>query len=477
MNEIITFFRNFEQDQGMTCRLTVELPDSVYSLLIYSGSSCQKPELLSDQKFNDMESYQAYKLKVIESIGHSNGGLVVEVKDENEQLGIKIQGISAAETEAWLPPQHVFYLQPGYRLAEQPFDGKELYLQLHKDSHIILPVDEDAEKHFKSFRENYSTWFPADFEPIMLNLLRQPGLDLRVAHLEEKLEEKVSEKSVPVAVASNNVGISKRDSQPPPRKKLISTDTILPAVTALILAGILTAVGIYGYKNLINNDTKLLTEINTLKTSVESMKISKLPETTVVSVTPPPITGPVTEPPSNPPVEDLSSAINGLLAFLSTESQQHKIPNLSKLWDIHFGKIQNLNNLDKSELFKKKEFLWGMIKLPIVAAQDDTKFLENVDAITATKKVYEKVLDSGNDNIIKSDNQIRDMLAFLICQIQEIEDKPELKISIKKSFFNQSVTIFKAEPCTNLKIDNALPGIVKLKSELEKLSTIQSQPG
>ena len=288
--------------------------------------------------------------------------------------------------------------------------------------------------------------------------------------------EKANEKLVPVAVASNDAEISKQDNEPPPRNKLISTAMILSALTALILAGILAA-GVYGYKNLVNNNANLLTGINTLKASVESLKSSKPSVPPVVSVTPPPITVPVTEPPSNPPAEDLSGAINGLLTFLSTESQQHKIPNLSKLWDTHFGKIQNLNNLDKSELFKKKEFLWGMIKLPIVATQDDTKFLENVDAITATKKVYEKVLDSGNNNIIKPDSQIRDMLAFLICQIQEIEDKPELKISIKKSFFNQSGTIFKAEPCTNLKIDNALPGIVKLKSELEKLSAIQNQPG
>jgi len=370
--------------------------------------------------------------------------------------------------------------------SELSFPGDAL-LWLIKDTR----KDEDAEKHFKSFRENYSTWFPADFEPIMLNLLRQPGLDLRVARLEEKLEEKANEKPVPVVAASDDVGIPKQDNQPPPRKKLISTAMILPALTALILAGILAAGSIYGYNNLMNNNTKLLTDITTLKASVESLKTSKPSVTAGVSVTSPPITGPVTEPSSNPPAEDLSSAINGLLVLLS--KQQGNNPAINTLWNVHFSNIQNAGNLDQNTvlgLFQKKDFLWGMIKLPAAMALitgkniKDTRFLENVNAITPTGEVYSLILDPKHQNSIKSDTETRDMLAFLICRVQEIENDPKLKVATTVNFFKQAATIFKPDsPCTSLQSkDNAvpgivLPGIIKLKSDLENLSTAPGQPG
>ncbi|MFO1429794.1 MAG: hypothetical protein U1F76_06595 [Candidatus Competibacteraceae bacterium] len=473
MNEIITFFRNFEQDQGRTYRLIIQLPDKAYSLSIYSRLFFQKSEFFSDQEFKDTESYYAYKAQLINLIGQSNGGFLVEVRDGNEHLEIKIQAIGAAESEGWSPPRQVFYLEPGYRLTERPFDGTELDLKLSKDSHLILPVDEDAEKHFRSFRENYSSWFPADFEPIMLNLLRQPTLDLRVARLEEKLEEKSleekaqekpKEQPAPVTEASDNVALSKQDTQPSPLM-----------VTTLILAGILAATGIYGYENLVNN-------INMLKASMESIntKINKSPVATSTASTPLQISpSPVTETQYDSSVKGLSGAVNDLLVLLSKERQQGKDPNINKLWDKHFSGIQNIGNLDQnmvSDLFKRKEFLWGMIKLPIVEAQSDTNFLENVDAISATASIYREILDSKQQNAINSDEAIRTMLAFLTCQVQEIENTPRLKTVIMKYFFIQSVTIFKAEPCTNLKIEDALPGMIKMKSELEKNLPVSGHP-
>lgn len=497
MNEIVTFFRNHKEDSGVTCQVTIELIDGNFSLLIYSKSQLSKQEvefIYRNQKFSSFKLYNDYKKQLANFIAKNNG-LIVEIKNssskfsmelasqaqgswppveqthensshnlnsinqpvtnelvlprnstspiqqqssKNQYLDIEIQ-ICTTQSTSYFPPRCVFYLQPSYRLSERPFDGAGLSLRLHQGSHVILPVDKEAEEHFVSFRENYSAWFPRDFEPIMLKLLQQPELDLRVSCVEGQL------KCVEGQLKEN----ADKQKNQTPADKLNYIAKLIAVFLTLMLVSILVTLGFLDHKDLentVNNINKLEQQIKDLSVLVQSA----IPSQISASQNLPPIKNKQ----SSESIIDLTDC-NELLELLS----KYDNPIIKILWENYFKASQ-----DKGCSFQNKEFLWGMIKLPaaiyVITKQiKDTAFLDkSIDAIKQTASFY--------DRTTELDDRIKDMLTFFIYKIQEIETDKNSKFAIKKFFIGGS---FKLDYHINDE-KSALPGITELKYQIEKIS-------
>lgn len=522
MNDTVTFFRNMQQDQGMTCRLQVEVGNSLFSLSIYSRLPFEHSELLSDQKFNDNEAWQTYWSKLSDLIRQQGGGLIVMTQESNQQLSVEVYRIAATEPEAYLPPRHIICLQPGYSPAERPFDGTKLSLSLFRGSHLIVPVDEDAGNHFTSFRKNYSGWFPADFESLMLTMLKQPGLDLRVDRL-QKIQEQTQEEIKKMAATSSEgavsvaANVSKQEDQSYPLKRSVLAWIIPSVISGLTLLSILV-LGFLGYRNIINESVNqadvFKDEINSL-TSATNTKIDELSnslkiiENKLSTPTVPKPSSIVKKLPLASPFssEDVSDQIKGIINLLKNDNQRKKIPSLDTLWNTHFVSIKNLNNiLDQnktSDLFNDRAFIWGLIKLPVLINIEPSKPLEGENAnflqyrdqksIIGAKKAYASVMEKLSDNE-------KIILAMLVCRVHDLtrdlsakatqaiqgarnynkatkdaEDWKNLLKTLQDNFIVEgNKTIFTETNCEDLNQNgNLLPGMEELNDDLNKMLTSQ----
>ena len=187
-DDLMTFFRNRTLDRGRSWRMKVVRPDGDAWLAIYSTQYLDKPAYLTEFPRDKLGGYPHYMARLAKAIGDGGGGLLVESSELDGQRYVDIRKIRPAEAGAYRPPSAVFHFDYGGP-EECPFPGDRLSLVVARSAHVILPVDEEAELKFRAFREHFAAWFPADYESLMMETLRNPSLGLRVDRLERMLEE------------------------------------------------------------------------------------------------------------------------------------------------------------------------------------------------------------------------------------------------------------------------------------------------
>ena len=190
MNDLLTFFRNRQQERGKEWRMKIGLKEGVGFLLFYSNLCLEEDFYQEKLDTADPNLYKNFCFNLNSSIRRNGGGLLIEEKRANDCLLVEINIINSEETGLYDPPQTAFCIEYGSELYEKNLIDGTLRLPLAKDAHIILPVNAEAETHFRSFRQDYSQWFPPDFETNMLLTLRRPSLDLRIARLERIITER-----------------------------------------------------------------------------------------------------------------------------------------------------------------------------------------------------------------------------------------------------------------------------------------------
>jgi len=188
MCDLLTFFRNRKQDGGREWRIE----DGDVQLYFHSRTYLEGSAYL--RELPPGVSFATYRAQIAEAIGQAGGGLLVEAKPAYEGWSLDITPVTAAEGEAYRPPPTVFSIEQGGELGEIPLKPEaSTRLSLPAHAHLIVPVDLDAEEHFRSFRVHFSSWFPQDFESSMLNLLKRPSLDLRLERLERAYERQAAQ--------------------------------------------------------------------------------------------------------------------------------------------------------------------------------------------------------------------------------------------------------------------------------------------
>ena len=451
MNDLLTFFRNRQQDCGKEWRIKIELQEGVCFLLFYSKKDLDENFYIEKINAKNQAIYTAFKANLRNSMRESGGGLLVEEKPACDSLDVVISILGAGDY--FDPPKAIYYIEYGGYLYERAFTEDALRLPLAKDAHIILPVDAVAECHFRSFREHYSSWFPTDFETNMLNLLRRPSLDLRIERLERIITERDS-------LTGNDTAAFN-----PPFSNASWGGVIL--VVAILLSSIL-----YPYiktKKIENNqNASTVSEQQENHTGIEANQASGVEQASGINVpTLPPKTDQGLGNVANVDM-DLQNAIKGLLNKL--KSKRDTGNPLRKIESNYFKNIDigQLNAETAKAILSDKNFLWGVIKLhAIIAAKEagtslsSDKFLDSSKELTNTVEIFSE-LYNNNAYPSKSDIDFPCWLDFITHQIDNTG-------KLKQKFIDKNPWLLSPTSCTLITPDQVPKQIEKLTSRLSKL--------
>lgn len=186
MNNIATFFRNSSYNSSVFS-IHIDIIGAEYSeyfLEIYCNSPIE--EKFKPEQFRNRQEYQKFINEISSYIAKNNGGFLVEVSIDQKSPYLKVSIFPIDPKYNYNKEcctKSIFQVTTGGMLEaiDFPSEKQNIELKLLKNSHIIIPVNQEAEKKFLSFREGYSTWFPGDFETVIFEALRQPSLGLRTS--------------------------------------------------------------------------------------------------------------------------------------------------------------------------------------------------------------------------------------------------------------------------------------------------------
>lgn len=402
MNDMLLFFRNRNEDLGIVRRVKIELPNGIVRLLVFYSKQeiIGWPALLQDKVFGSDSEYETHKQGLLACVAQHGGGLFIEQQPRYDGSFLSvIQTVSALSPQTYSPPQSVFVLDEfADRLDEKPFDHGRVVLPLKPEAHVILPVDETAQFHLLSFRDNFACWFPRDFEVSLYQLLRQPSFSERLERL-EKLALAEHPKPLPAAQPRFYA------APPPTAQAEEGGDGLIPTQALAILAGIIVAI--------------------LLSLSLPAMFKPQPPEPPAAQAKPPAIS------------PELQTAFNSLLNTLSSKKASDS--HLQNLWDSYFAPALNIKNQNPgklaltaeqiSEALKNQDFIWGLIKLQALAnykvVDADYQFLETQGGALATIHVFEAIHSPKNSYVPSRADEC--LLAFLVNQINAEDIKSEFR--------------------------------------------------
>jgi len=432
MNDRLTFFRNRRQDLGKEWRVTIELPEGRRFLLFYAKDYLDESLYVETLAAAEQETYADYKHRLRDGIQRGGGGLWAEEKSVDGRWLLKLRKFSPAGTEHYEPPQAVFYTEPGGELCEHRFAEDESSLPLPPDTHVIVPVDAQAERHFRDFREHYASWFPADFESSLLALLRRPSLELRLERLERIISAAAGEGRFPT-----------RASAHPP----LSTASWL----GYGLVGIIFLFSLV-YPHFGNEEASAVAPLVLGRLPLPSVRAAKpaaekpAPASPVVEAAPSPSAAnpPPTEAaaPSLPPPdaaqaeasspggepepldEEWPKAARALLSAVKSKSSADSA--LLKIHTLYFKRLGSkpLSADNAAALLDDKTFLWGLLKLHAVVAAIESKltlssdkFLDLAEPWTASLQAYQEIY-GNREALLKVDAALACWLSGLAGQAE-----------------------------------------------------------
>ena len=459
MNDLLTFFRNRQSDGGKEQRIRIELKDSLHFLLFYTK------QLLDDGFYQEKLStgnpaiYTAFKANLRESMRQSGGGLLVEENRSDGRLIVEISKVGEENVGGFEPPQTIFCIEYGGELRSYPFTNISLRLPLARDAHLIIPVDTEAEAHFRSFRENYSSWFPADFETNMLHILRRPSLDLRI----ERLERIISERA---GLTENGTAAFNGDMQSP--FTLTSWISLGFVVVLLVLS--------YAYPHLWLALTPTIAAHSHSETQQDSHSGQPLGQSSFSEQA---ADAKASTPLSSSNVEtatakalnensdqskktaksnsDLQNAIFALVTKLKSKSATDN--RFKTILSPYFTQedIVELNVENAAALSVERSFFWGIIKLQALLANAEAKSHLSTESWNKIANKFDE-LYSNKDISLTSD-------ANITCWPQSPTNIDFQDDELKKNFEQ----VFNAKICVATAPEKALEQIKQLTARLDKI--------
>lgn len=456
MNDSLTFFRDRSLGQGKEWRIHLRYGKGAGLLVFYSCHPVQASFYAETLSATDPSAHAAHKAKLRESIRQSGGGLLVEMRLGEGHKQVEVNKVGQAGR--YEPPQTVFYIEYGGDLQECPFIGDGAVLSLAQDAHLILPVDAEAESRFRSFREQYSSWFPADFETSLFNLLRRPSLDLRIDRLERIL-----------AVTDGQEDAGGR-IDPAAGQPLSTLSWLGYGILGLCLLSSLAYPYFQGETGPV--PASIQPEDSTSLAAADT-KATDAPSEAEKSPAAPPSTVPGQELPGNGQMDGSAQGLAGAVGALLDSLQANAALDgrLLKIDSQYFrqgGKPPDEAAADA--LLADKTFLWGLLKLHLLVAALESKlalssgkFLDSVQEWGATAKAYGEVYKAG---AFKADAELPCWLEFLLSQIEPAGGKPG---KLRPKFVEAAPPLFNAKTCAPVTTRQAPAHIARLAARLDGL--------
>jgi hypothetical protein len=359
MNDVATFFRDREKDQGQTYQFDVESPKGMHRFRVYA----QRPFEFRPQNRSD-------GLKELRSAVSTQGGGGVIVKAEDE-AGSRILSVTRVASKSYQPPEHCTALSPGR--PPTPFQMDGVGYKFPGGSHLVVPVDDESKQCLETF-VGYLSFLSPDIESIVLNAIRRPSLDTRLNRVENRLFDKTADEEL---AASDNHGFGRLVRLLNPMVAFL-----IAMLFFVVLAGV-SGFLLYRIDSGVKNLMKAAAEAARNHPAVEPLK-----------------TG-------GPPLRKVEPAVTqaGLL-FKRLQKKGDSDELFKTLYDVHFASLgSNPTDEEIGKVLKEpatgqmgdqaRHVQWGLIKLQMLQLLGrplkDDEFLKAWDNFAITMKLYNKI--------------------------------------------------------------------------------------
>lgn len=175
MNQPITFFRQRQKNADASYSFDFESPTRIYRVSVYATKPLEE-SLVRSRK---IDSYEIEIERILKAI--SPGGVLVLAYEEKGMRSFQV--VPADKGDAAFSIYGA--LRPGSPLTLEAVNINKV-LQTPLGTHLLIPVDREAEEHLRSFQD-YLAWLPADLESLILYTIAKPSQEFRISQLEAKV--------------------------------------------------------------------------------------------------------------------------------------------------------------------------------------------------------------------------------------------------------------------------------------------------
>ena len=369
MHAIATFFRNRSADTGQTYHFSLSSGKKTHDYSIYSRTAVDR-DAFSDRSVQSNE-LDGMRSEFVKAVSGAGGGVIVTASGDGSMRHLEVESIAGDDRE---PAGKFVVLTPGYPAHAEPTQKK---LKIAAAAHVIVPVDREAEERLRDFIGQL-TWFSPDFESLILDALRRPSVDARLAAVEKELFGR-PRSGAPAAPSAPGWGAAMLKGV---RKPSLST---VMAAALIVLIFVASGVALHRGRTrwTWNDRTASPSPITSTASRSTSLKTSKDPAQSTA---------------------DLASVTRALLNAVRERSNSNGTFKL--LYEVHFRDFDEQKPTDAQieSWFTKQSpaasavgsrpLLMGIIKLEALKLRPDpgdTTFLEQWDSITETKKVFKEL--------------------------------------------------------------------------------------
>lgn len=361
MNDVVTFFRDRENDGGATYQLEVEGAKDPTRIAAYA----QRPvdaRVLQSQTV-DARDLQASMRDLRSAIqGQGGGGILVVARDEGRW---RMFTVTHANAKTYAAPERCVVLSPGRPPAQLIANGGEC--RFPAGSHVLVPINQEAEQRLQDFVA-YLAWLSPDLESLVLNAIRRPSLDKRLDRVETRVFAETTDQNLAFQ-PSGSLG----------QVKAWMARSV-PAPVIRVAAAVLLV---------------LLLSVNSVLLYGLHSRLEPAGDTDASTVRKP------------APVEPFAEEIKELFDAI----EDNEDPLLRKLADVHFASVADGSWKDEQPV------LLGLIKLQILALLDKPEpgldFLRSSEEVAATNAAYKDV----QPKLAKAPHA-RKLLQALACRVE-----------------------------------------------------------
>lgn len=371
MSEVATFFRHPEKHSGETYH--IEIGSSHVS--VYSRKAI--PSKLLKQAVDRKETDIGLK-DLRSAVNQGGGGVIVTVSDDGGEMNLKVDWVGPKEDCQFV------ILSPGR--GPRFSQDKE---RLPAASHVIVPVDQDAEDNLRRFIGQLA-WLSPDLESLVLNAIRRPSLDSRLNNVEARLFGQSSDEALNAGRFRRTMVAVKRWATSQAYSVAAGLLTLLLVANGLLLWRLYSRLGQpYTVNPAAHTSTSATQRTNDSSKTVTRAK------------------------------RDAEFVDEARDLFKILHAKRPTDPVLDTLYKEHFREFDDeaLTDEQVAGVFRRgnQRFLWGIIKLQALKLEPrpaDPTFLTAWDEMTATKTVLRNI----GTNRIEADSEGLRLLAAIACR-------------------------------------------------------------
>jgi hypothetical protein len=437
MSEIATFFRHRDDDPGETFHFDLPEKATPYQISVY----CRKKMPGKLFKIEEApETWDAAREKLVRAVQGRGGGIIVTIAGDGPSRTLSV---TTADSKNASSASRFVLLSP---VAGATFENTGKTYKVSAASHVIVPVDGDAEQRLERFIEQLP-WFSRDFETLVLNAIRKPSLDVRLNRVEKQLFGKTDEESRRDTTTGRVARFMTASMQ-----WMLSLEFVLLLVALAILA--LAAYWFYGPRA-----SKASSSSNTTTTAGTSNGDAGASDTVDASDT-------------VPHDATLFTSTKELLKALNQKGDNKYI---KPLYEAHFKEFDHvlLTSQDVDGWLSaqtsgqdralSRPLLWGIFKLQLLKSNEkpkDAAFLQKGENTPVTRNVFLELKPN-----LQKDPVSQRLLAAVVCRMGYASDDTP---TLPKSGSSDAIPIMSTQ-CRDLTDQDIINGMAPLTEFVKNL--------